>query len=153
MKHCTVHSFHVFVLIAFFTLRLSAQPPADLPWEPDSICGGILTKGIAAVTCGTVTDLPASERYTFGLIDLNGALPAAGRVDMTTQQAMYHHPSWHVTQIGNVFGITIDDSGSIYLSASSNFSSDYFFYPAVVRYGDLRGRAGERGSRRNHLPH
>ncbi|GEM_PF-2856703 len=121
-------------------LRLSAQPP-DLPWEVDSLCGSIMTKGIAAVTCGTVINMPPEERYTFGLINLNGALPTSGRVDVTAQQAMYHHPAWLIDSIGNVFGITIDSEGNIYLAASSNYSSDYFFFTATIRYGEIGGGA------------
>ncbi len=121
---------------------LSAQPP-DLPWEPDSLCGSIMTTGIAAVTCGSIYALPEEERYTLGLIDLNGALPAVGRVNVTDQQAMYHHPAWHIDSIGNVFGLAIDDHGNLYAAASSNYSSYFWVYASIVRYGEIGGGAND----------
>ena len=78
--------FSIFFLLNAF-LYIRAQPPADLPWEADTTCGGIMIPGIAAVTCGTLTQLPVPMRYTLGLTNLNGALPNIGRLDVTSQQA------------------------------------------------------------------
>ncbi|MCB0705706.1 MAG: T9SS type A sorting domain-containing protein [Saprospiraceae bacterium] len=110
-----------------------------LPWDPDPDCNSITTTGIVAVTCGTTYDFPAGDRYTFGMINLNGALPAAGRIDVSGAQSMYHHPAWQVDSLGNVFGVTMDNLGNTYVSASSNYSSDFFFYESVIRYGDIGG--------------
>jgi gliding motility-associated-like protein len=122
----------------FFTINGFAQPN-DLPWDPDPDCNCMVTDGIAAVTCGTIQSLSPDMQFTFGLVDLNGALPATGRVDVTAQQAMYKHPSWLVNPLGNVFGITMDNAGNIYVGASSNYSSDFFTEESVIRYGDIGG--------------
>ncbi len=129
-----------FLLLVFFTANtFTLAQPADLPWDPDPHCGGIMTTGIVAVTCGTTEDIPYPDRYTFGLIDINGALPAVGRIDVTSVQDAYHHPAWHIDSIGNVFGITTDDQGNIYVAASSNYTTYYFLYSSVIRYGDIGG--------------
>ncbi|MCB0705338.1 MAG: gliding motility-associated C-terminal domain-containing protein [Saprospiraceae bacterium] len=119
-------------------ISLQAQP-SDLPWDVDPECGSIVTIGIAAVSCGTSETIPLSGRYAFALIDLNGALPAAGRLDVSALQSAYHHPAWHIDSIGNVFGITMDHEGNIYTSASSNYSSDFWFNESVIRYGEIGG--------------
>ena len=54
---------------------------------------------------------------------------------------MYHHPSWHVDSIGNVFGITMDRQGNTYITASANYASDYLAVDAVIRYGEIGGGA------------
>ena len=124
-----------------FSLNSAHAQLTKLPWDPDPDCNSIVTTGIVAVTCGASIEIDQSERYTFGLIDMNGALPAAGRIDVTLNQDMYHHPSWLVDSIGNVFGITMDNLGNIYLTASSNYSSDFFFVESVIRYGEIGGGA------------
>lgn len=87
--------------------------------------------------------MPPTERYTFGLININGALPAAGRIRCSAQQAVYHHPSWLVDSIGNVFGITMDDCGNIYTTASSCYGADFFGIQSVIRYGQIGGSAND----------
>lgn len=134
-------------LIALFVLAYSPvafAQPADLPWDPDPDCNSIVTTGILSVTCGAVTNLPPGVTpYTFGLINMDGALPATGRIEVTNNQDMYHHPSWHVDSIGNVFGITLDNCGNIYTTASSNYSSDFFGSEAIIRYGEIGGGAND----------
>lgn len=115
--------------------------PAGLPWAPDPVCNSIITTGIAAVTCGTTIDVPPLDQFTFGMININGALPAAGRVDVSALQAAYHHPSWRVDSIGNVFGITMDDCGNTYITASSNYGADFFGNVAIIKYGFIGGGA------------
>ncbi|MEM1219384.1 MAG: hypothetical protein AAGH79_10745, partial [Bacteroidota bacterium] len=120
------------------SLPLFAQP-SDLPWDPDPTCGGVLTQGITIATCGLFDDVPVLEQWSLGLIDVNAALPAAGRVDVTLSTPMYHHPSWLVTSIGNVFGISIDHCANFYVSASSNYASEFFGQTAMLQYGNLGG--------------
>jgi gliding motility-associated-like protein len=136
---------HVLLVVCFLVFINSQvfTQPADLPWAPDSICNSIVNTGIIAVTCGTTIPVPPSERYTFGLININGALPAAGRIDVSAQQAVYHHPSWLVDSIGNVFGITMDDCGNIYTTASSCYGADFFGIQSVIRYGQIGGGASD----------
>jgi gliding motility-associated-like protein len=130
------------LLALFLTEPLWAQP-FNLPWDPDPDCNSIVTSGIAAVTCGTTPGIPEDERWTFGLINVTDALPAAGRIDVTFNQDMYHHPTWHVDFIGNVFGITIDHCGNIYTTASSNYSSFFFTGESILRYGNIGGGADD----------
>jgi len=104
------------------TTNIDAQP-TDLPWDPNEECESIVTDGIVAMTCGVLQQNPASENFTFGMADLTGALPAGGRVDVTGSVAMYHHPSWQVDSLGNVFGLTMDNCGNTYTTASSQYSS------------------------------
>ena len=118
----------------------SAQP-VDLPWPVDPACQSIITTGIAAVTCGTTEDVPQPEQFTFGLMNIDGVLPASGRIDVTSQVEMYHHPSWHVDSIGNVFGITMDGCGNTFVTASSNYGADFFGNISIIRYGQIGGGA------------
>lgn len=115
--------------------------PDDLPWDPHPVCESIITDGIAAVTCGVTVDVAPDEQWTFGLMDIRETLPAAGRVDITADVEMYHHPSWDIDSIGNVFGITMDRSGNTYIAASSNYGAGYFLNAGVIRYGDIGGGA------------
>jgi gliding motility-associated-like protein len=115
--------------------------PAGLPWPPDPVCQSIITSGIAAVTCGVTTNIQPADRFTFGMMNIAGALPPADRLNVTPDVEMYHHPSWHVDSIGNVFGITMDRCGNTYICASSNYSSGYFIEPGIVRYGNIGGGA------------
>ncbi|MCB0641804.1 MAG: hypothetical protein KDC44_09205, partial [Phaeodactylibacter sp.] len=134
---------HLFQFLFFFVPIVLYSQPSDLPWEPDPDCNSIVTSGIVAVSCGVLETLPVNMRFTIGLIDLNGALPASGRIDVTAQQAAYHHPSWHIDSIGNIFGLTIDHCGNVYAAASSNYASVFFFTPSLLRYGELGGGAND----------
>ncbi|MEM1220718.1 MAG: hypothetical protein AAGH79_17490, partial [Bacteroidota bacterium] len=120
------------------SLPLFAQP-SDLPWEPDSICGGVLTQGIAIATCGLFDDVPVPEQWSLGLINVNEAVPDFARIDVTNVTDMYHHPSWLVNSIGNVFGITIDHCANFYVSASSNYAPEFLGQTAMLQYGNLGG--------------
>ena len=140
MKMITKCHFHC--LLAMLTLYIPTTvfaQPADLPWDPDPDCNSIVTTGIVVASCGILDNLPDDMRYSMGLLDFNEALPAIGRVDVTAQQDMYHHPSWHVDSIGNIFGLTIDHCGNVYAAASSNYASQFFFFNSIVRYGDIGG--------------
>lgn len=139
------------LLLLFFSLLtfLSfAQLPADLPWAGEDCQGEniLLQSGIIGVTCGTSTDTPAGQRWTFGLINIDGALPGSGRIDASATQAMYHHPSWDVDELGNVFGIAINQTnGCVFTTASSNYGSAFSSYygntPSITQYGNIGGGA------------
>ena len=113
--------------------------PEDLPWDTDPDCGTIVTDGIAAVSCGVGSAVPDDDQWVFGLMNMNGVMPNFGRVNVTNDVEMYHHPSWHIDSIGNVFGITMDYSGNIYAAASANYASQFFTEPAVLKYGAIGG--------------
>jgi hypothetical protein len=85
----------IFCLLALLLTEPLWAQPSDLPWDPDPDCNSIVTTGIVAVTCGTTPDIPEEERWTFGLINITDALTGSGRIDVTFNQDMYHHPSWH----------------------------------------------------------
>ena len=128
------------LILFVLCINLHAQEtPADLPWTA-SDCG-ILNSGIAAITCGVVVNQPVADRYTFALLDINGAVPGSGRVEQTANQDVYHHPSWHIDSIGNVYGVEMTPTGDILLTASSNYGAAYWSQEAVVRYGDIGGGA------------
>lgn len=115
--------------------------PGDLPWN-GSQCGNetiILQSGIAAVTCGVTTSVPDAEQWSFGLIDIDGAIPNAGRSE-ATGQAMYHHPSWHIDSIGNVYGIALNNTnGCMFITASSNYGAGFLNKPSITQYGSIGG--------------
>ncbi len=114
----------------------------NLPWAAGS-CGGndiIVAPGIAAATCGVSTGVTGSEQYSFGLIDINGAIPTSTRENVSGLQDMYHHSSWHIDQIGNVYGITINTkTGDILVTASANYGMGFWDSDGILKYGSLGG--------------
>ena len=115
------------------------ETPEDLPWATDPGCGTIVTKGIAAVSCGVGSAVPDEDQWVFGLMNMNGVMPNSERVDVSNEVEMYHHPSWHIDSIGNVFGITMDYNGNIYAAASANYSSEFYTEPSILKYGAIGG--------------
>ncbi|MEZ5976728.1 MAG: hypothetical protein R3F34_00695 [Planctomycetota bacterium] len=98
------------------------------------------SNGWAAVTCGTRTIYPASEQYTFGLIDVRNPVFGPNHYNAPA----FHHPEWVVNNIGNVFGVTWDNDRDIYVTASSNvegFSTPNAPKDGIWRYGSLGGGA------------
>ncbi|MEM7147656.1 MAG: SdrD B-like domain-containing protein [Verrucomicrobiota bacterium] len=95
------------------------------------------------MTCGTVRNninVPADQRWTLGMADIDGIIPGTGRVDQSGSVSGYHHPSWHIDQIGNVFGIAINPTnGEVFLTASSNYGAGYFGQTAILQYGTIEG--------------
>ena len=125
---------------------LSVTVNETLPWN-EFVCDEdtiILHNGVAAVTCGTTTALMNPERYTFALISLNDGVPAMGRSEITNMDSVYHHPSWHVDSIGNVFGVAINDkSREVLITASSNYGHIFWNQNAVIQYGSIGGGAND----------
>ncbi|MEO1712817.1 MAG: hypothetical protein AAFU60_05720, partial [Bacteroidota bacterium] len=132
-----LRTFYLFLFL-LGSFPLFAQP-SNLPWDPDPNCGGVLTQGIAIATCGLFDDVPAPEQWSLGLINVNDAVPDFSRDDVTNITDMYHHPSWLVNSIGNVFGITIDHCANFYVSASSNYAPEFSGQTAMLQYGNLGG--------------
>ena len=133
------------LLISLLASRSAyAQLPPDLPWPGSPIEGQtvILQPGIAAASCGTTIFVPSAERFTFGLFNIDGVIPDSGRVDVTGSVEVYHHPSWLVAEIGNIFGVAINErTGDIFLSASSNYGAGFLGQPSVLQYGAIGGGA------------
>ena len=130
--------------LCYLTLQTSgfAQAPS---W------GTPLTQpGIAAATCaGPSKDLvgatiPPSAAYTFGLVDLRSpSLPDYGGCVSGAplwNAPMFHHSSWNAKELGNVFGITLDARGNIYLAAHGLYGA---YRPLHHRYGDIGGGAAD----------
>lgn len=129
----------IFLLSFQFT---NAQLPTNLPWSGSQLNQQdiILQKGIAAVTCGTTDDLPVNKQFTFGLMNIECGIPTMGRIDKTSETDMYHHSSWLVNSIGNVYGIAINTkTGDIFTTASANYDSHFFSAYSILRYGSLAG--------------
>ena len=142
----------------FDTPSSEAQLPADLPWAQPNQHLILQRGGIAAVTCGTTTEILPANRFTFGMFNIDGVVPDNFRMDRSFDPSApgnpdnaqaYHHPSWTVEQIGNVFGVAINErTRAVFLTASSNYGSHFFSsntpssnVPAVLRYGDIGGGA------------
>lgn len=124
-----------------FNLQTPPWPLSTNPADGNSI---ILHRGIAPITCGVTADLPASQRWIFAMISLNDAIPGSGRVETTNTDSVYHHNSWLVSQIGNVFGIDINETtGAVYITASSNYGAGFGNIngttPSVLNYGSIGG--------------
>ena len=116
--------------------------PAGLPWT-GAVCNGkttILQNGIGALTCGVTSSTPAASRWAFALMNFDNVIPAVGRIDSTAAAEVYHHASWHIDSIGNVFGIAMNSTtGDILLTASSNYGAGFLGYDAIIRYGEIAG--------------
>lgn len=116
--------------------------PGDLPW-PGSMIGGqqvIMQPGVAFLSCGTLLAVSSPERFTLGLFNIENAVPPSGRSNVTASTPVWHHPSWHIDSIGNIFGVAVNTrTGDLFAAASSNYGSGYLGKPAVVRYGEIGG--------------
>lgn len=121
-----------------------ASFPADLPWA-GSTCNTetiTLQNGVAPLTCGVTITIAPPDRYAFAFMNIDGLVPASGRVENTNLATAYHHDSWHIDEIGNVYGTSIRPAdGSVYITASSNFAAAFSFndIEAIIRYGALAG--------------
>ena len=116
--------------------------PGDLPWA-GSECAGkniILQNGVGILTCGVTTSTSAADRYTVAVMNFTGTVPGSGRNETTSSVDVYHHPSWHIDSIGNVFGTAINTkTGNMFVTASSNYGGGFLGNDAVVRYGGIAG--------------
>ncbi len=116
--------------------------PSGLPW-PGSQCAGkeiIFQNGVGILTCGVTASTSNADRYTVALMNFTGTVPTSGRTETTSSVDVYHHPSWHVDSIGNVFGTTINTrTGEMLVTASSNYGGGFLGNNAVIRYGAIAG--------------
>ncbi len=114
-----------------------------------------MQRGVAAVSCAAPTEdklgtpIPAGSAFTFGLFDLRSpasadygpcdpAMPTAPITTPLWDAPAYHHPSWNVEDLGNVFGITLDGAGDIYVGAHGLYGRYKGYHH---RYGNLGGGA------------
>ena len=118
------------------------QPPAN----------ALLRTYAASVSCSAVVD-PALPKDAFGLLDISSTVPATGRQNQTTTTPMFHHPDWHIDQLGNLFGTAIDNTrGDMFATASSNYSHRFYTNAAagsrdaITQYGAIGGGANDLGA-------
>ena len=105
-----------------------------------------MQRGIAAVSCGAPAEdnlgnpLAASAVFTFGLVDLRNPAPTnygpRGSAAPFWNAATYHDPSWNAENLGNVFGITLDSSGNMFVAAHGLYGQ---YRPVHHRHGNLGG--------------
>ncbi len=97
-----------------------------------------------AMTCGVDTS-SATPKYTFGVMDNSKVLPVGTRTNFTGNALVsdFHHPSWRIDSIGNVFGITIDQEGYMYAAASANYGAGFWIYTSLLQYGNIGGGAND----------
>ena len=76
-----------------------AQLPVDLPWAGSRVNGRlvIVQAGIAGASCGTTTNVPSTEQFSFGMFNIDGVVPITGHTDESANSQVYHHPSWSVS--------------------------------------------------------
>jgi hypothetical protein len=130
-------------ILGVLVTSLRAQAPWGVPMQ----------RGVAAVTCAAPTNdkmgnpVPLTAAFTFGLVDIRGPVAVDyGPCDyvfpptpITTplwDAPQYHHPSWTAESLGNVFGITLDTRGDIYVAAHGLFGR---YKPYYHRYGNIGG--------------
>lgn len=114
----------------------------------------LLGPGIGVVTCGTIENLSAGDRYVVGLVDFRNVTTSATRPEVNP--AVFHHPDWTVDKLGNVFGTDFDKAGNVYVTASSHYSNIFGYdlggttpqnlAVAVINYGSIGGGAQDLGA-------
>lgn len=108
---------------------------AAAPWGTP-----LMQPGIAAISCAAPISLPLSNAWVFGVMDFRVPPPAMygpfGTLAPLWNPPGYHHPSWTAETLGNVYGITLDATGDIYLAAHGLYNKPYGYHQ---RYGNLGG--------------
>lgn len=92
-------------------------------------------KGVQVVTCRADAD----NEYSMGLLDTRDRTSAPLSLDWAP--TMYHHPTWTRSNLGQVFGITMDGSNNIFVTASSSYGM-----PNAYNSSTLTGKYGPSGS-------
>ena len=124
-----------------------ATDPNPLPWEVNPYNSGILVRGAAFISCGTITDnglnspVIAVERVD---IDANGnpVVPATGEA-LVENPLRWSHQDWTQEKLGNVYGTDTDPLGNMYAAASANYGAGFGFgtqtATAQINYGSIGG--------------
>lgn len=138
--------FSLFFFLIFLSISQNVYSQLDNADWADGIVGcvedALLYPGVAVVTCGVVADVPQGDRYVMAFMALNNSVPA-NRAEITNMDSVVHHTDWHIDNMGNVFGVAIDNStATSYVSASSNYGSAFGFLgnnAAILNYGAIGG--------------
>ena len=102
------------VLCILFSVPVWSQP--FLPLQP----------GMGVASCATVPNFignrPPGE-FVVGIMDLRN--PPAARIGLNWGPPMYHGPgdSWTDDNLGQIFGICLDDSGNIYAATTTCYGT------------------------------
>ena len=136
-----------------FTLATQATysgvfAPGDLPWTANPHNNGILVRGAAFISCGTITanglnsPVLAVDRVDVDA-DGNPVVPASGEAAVANPLT-WSHQDWTQEKLGNVYGLDIDLQGNMYAAASANYGSGFGFPPndtatAQINYGSIGG--------------
>ena len=141
------------VLGVFLALGFSVQGLAQVSTCVAPPANALLNSNNSVNTCGVFTTIPADQQHALGLIDVSNAVAdAAGtRADITAATSMLKNSDWLIGNLGNLYGVTIDEeTAEFYAAASSNFSSAFGFgadiRTAVLTYGALGGGDNATGS-------
>ena len=119
-------------------------PPNPLPWDVNPNNGGILVRGTAFLSCGTLAaNGPNSPVLAVERVDIdadgNPVVPTTNIEQTVSNPLSWSHQDWSVNQIGNVYGTDIDNQGNMYAAASSNYGSGFLGSDATIRYGEIGG--------------
>lgn len=94
----------------------------DVPGAPDATYS-TFTGQVVLVTCYT----PNINGPVVAAVDLknqSGApIDSNWFSNSTPPTAFYHHPNWNMGRLGDVFGLTLDNAGNVYVAASSIYFS------------------------------
>ncbi|MDJ0569991.1 MAG: DUF4347 domain-containing protein, partial [Pleurocapsa sp. MO_192.B19] len=141
--------------LTFNSSRLGINTP---PWNPNPYNGGILVRGAAFISCGTITDngldspVLAVDRVD---IDANGnaVVPTTGEATVANPLT-WSHQDWTQEKLGNVYGLDVDLQGNMYAAASANYGAGFGFgtganqATAQINYGSIGGSlAGGQGGK------
>ncbi|WP_144054291.1 SdrD B-like domain-containing protein, partial [Pleurocapsa sp. PCC 7319] len=141
-----------------FTAEIQASysgvfAPGDLPWDANPANNGILVRGTAFLTCGTlgVTGAPdkvlAVERIDIRS-DGTPIIPESGE-ETVTDILSWSHEDWTQEKLGNIYGTAVDGQGNMFATASANYGSGVGFgiNPQNINYGSIgREFGGELGA-------
>ena len=111
-----------------------ARPPLV-----ESLATPFAPGNVVAVTLGR-EDAPAGNIGVLRLVDIGdqSAAPLVGSGSLWSPQE-YAHPQWDLATLGNIFGVTFDGQGNIYVAQSMVYADDVFGSLGVSSAGDGRG--------------
>lgn len=129
-----------FLLPILFLLLFSADASGQglLPLKP----------GMAVATCASFFNVSGGPDFVIGVIDMRD--PPANLAGQNWQPPMYHGPndSWTAQNLGQLFGVCLDEEGNIYATATTSYGPANLGSPEVGPAGrggvyKLDGRTGE----------
>jgi len=124
-------------------------PPEINPFSTNScndVSNSILHPGVSPLSCGVSSGQSPYAQYTFAMLSANNLVPA-DRSEVSNPDSVYHHPSWVLDSLGNVFGVGLNtNTNEIFATASSNYGSAFFGQNAGIAYGSIGGGVDDLGA-------